>query len=135
MCSIQRACLRRYDAPHRGLWVQPLWAVSCAIRGQACAKPLYPRGTHHHGRCPHADNLFEEVAPAAVLDARANENGTRDFLVKWPDGAEDSWVRKNPKALQQGNPLGAGAAAAEGSWVRTLTNPRGAPGCVALTKP
>lgn len=42
-----------------------------------------------------ADNLFEEVEPAAVLDTRANENGTRDFLVKWPDGAEDSWVRVN----------------------------------------
>ena len=32
-----------------------------------------------------------------MLDARANENGTRDFLVKWPDGAEDSWVRPQRK--------------------------------------
>ena len=44
--------------------------------------------------CPcNADNLFEEVEPATILDTRANENGTRDFLVKWRDGAEDSWVR------------------------------------------
>ena len=40
-----------------------------------------------------ADNLFEEVEPVAVLKARKNENGTRDFLVKWSDGTEDSWVR------------------------------------------
>ena len=40
-----------------------------------------------------ADNLFEEVEPVAVLKARKNENGTRDFLVKWSDGSEDSWVR------------------------------------------
>ncbi len=39
-----------------------------------------------------ADNLFEEVEPVAVLKARKNENGTRDFLVKWSDGSEDSWV-------------------------------------------
>lgn len=40
-----------------------------------------------------ADNLFEEIEPMAILKARKNENGTRDFLVKWSDGAEDSWVR------------------------------------------
>ncbi len=39
-----------------------------------------------------ADNLFEEVEPVAVLKARKNENGTRDFLVKWSDGSEDAWV-------------------------------------------
>jgi len=37
--------------------------------------------------------LFEEVAPAALLDDRPCENGSRDFLVQWPDGAEDSWAR------------------------------------------
>lgn len=58
-----------------------------------------------HSRCTHwlsfacADNLFEEVEPAAVLDTRANENGTRDYLVKWPDGAEDSWVRARDEIL------------------------------------
>ena len=40
-----------------------------------------------------ADCLFEEVTPAALLDDRPCENGTRDFLVQWSDGAEDSWVR------------------------------------------
>ena len=39
-----------------------------------------------------ADCLFEEVTPAALLDDRPCENGTRDFLVQWSDGAEDSWV-------------------------------------------
>jgi hypothetical protein len=39
-----------------------------------------------------AGNLFEEVEPAAILEDRKNENGTRDFLVKWSDGTEDSWV-------------------------------------------
>lgn len=33
------------------------------------------------------------MEPAAILKARKNENGTRDFLVQWSDGAEDSWVR------------------------------------------
>ena len=39
-----------------------------------------------------ADNLFEEVEPAVILKDRKNENGTRDFLVKWADGEEDTWV-------------------------------------------
>ena len=39
------------------------------------------------------DNLFEEVEPAVILKDRKNENGTRDFLVKWADGEEDTWVR------------------------------------------
>ncbi len=41
-----------------------------------------------------ADCLFEEVTPAALLDDRPCENGTRDFLVQWSDGAEDCWVRR-----------------------------------------
>ncbi|KAK9845331.1 hypothetical protein WJX81_003616 [Elliptochloris bilobata] len=41
-----------------------------------------------------SDCLFEEVTPAALLDDRPCENGTRDFLVKWSDGAEDSWVNQ-----------------------------------------
>ncbi len=41
---------------------------------------------------PPADNLFEEVEPAVILKDRKNENGTRDFLVKWADGEEDTWV-------------------------------------------
>lgn len=42
--------------------------------------------------CTPADNLFEEVEPAVILKDRKNENGTRDFLVKWADGKEDTWV-------------------------------------------
>jgi hypothetical protein len=40
-----------------------------------------------------AGNLFEEVEPAVILKDRKNENGTRDFLVKWADGEEDTWVK------------------------------------------
>ena len=39
-----------------------------------------------------AGNLFEEVEPSVILKDRKTENGTRDFLVKWADGEEDSWV-------------------------------------------
>lgn len=49
-----------------------------------------------------ADNLFEEVEPVAVLKARKNENGTRDFLVKWSDGSEDSWVSALHTILRMG---------------------------------
>ena len=35
------------------------------------------------------DNLFEDVEPAAVLDSRDNEEeGHREFLVRWQDGRE-----------------------------------------------
>eukprot|EP00884_Botryococcus_braunii_P011970 jgi/Botrbrau1/20774/Bobra.0156s0006.1 len=36
--------------------------------------------------------LFDEMEPLEILKVRANENGSRDFLVRWPDGHEDSWV-------------------------------------------
>lgn len=32
------------------------------------------------------------MEPAIILKDRKNENGTRDFLVKWADGEEDTWV-------------------------------------------
>ena len=32
------------------------------------------------------------MEPSVILKDRKNENGTRDFLVKWADGEEDSWV-------------------------------------------
>ncbi|KAK9828851.1 hypothetical protein WJX72_002407 [[Myrmecia] bisecta] len=38
------------------------------------------------------ENLFEDVEPIQILDARTTDNGTREFLVQWPDGVEDSWV-------------------------------------------
>lgn len=41
-----------------------------------------------------ADTLYDELAPMQVLDARpAAEEGCREFLIQWPDGAPDSWVR------------------------------------------
>jgi hypothetical protein len=39
--------------------------------------------------------LYEDVAPAAVLRKRApaiGEDGPTMFLVRWRDGAEDSWL-------------------------------------------
>ena len=38
-----------------------------------------------------AENLYEEVEPVAVLDARVSDAG-REFLVKFPDAEEDFWV-------------------------------------------
>ena len=38
-----------------------------------------------------AENLYEEVEPVAVLDARLSDAG-REFLVKFLDAEEDSWV-------------------------------------------
>jgi len=38
------------------------------------------------------ENTYEEIAPAAVLEARTREDGTREFLCQWEDGQEDSWV-------------------------------------------
>ena len=32
------------------------------------------------------------MEPSVILKDRKNENGMRDFLVKWADGEEDSWV-------------------------------------------
>lgn len=37
------------------------------------------------------ENLYEEVEPVAVTDARLSDGG-REFLVKFPDAEEDSWV-------------------------------------------
>ncbi|KAL3161794.1 Signal recognition particle 43 kDa protein, chloroplastic [Trebouxia sp. C0009 RCD-2024] len=37
------------------------------------------------------ENLYEEVEPVAVLDARVSDAG-REFLVKFPDAEEDAWV-------------------------------------------
>ena len=38
-----------------------------------------------------AENLYEEVEPVAVLDARLADGG-REFLVRFPDAEEPSWV-------------------------------------------
>ncbi len=46
---------------------------------------------YYYYYCYYADNLYEEVEPVAVLDARLSDGG-REFLVKFPDAEEDSWV-------------------------------------------
>ena len=38
------------------------------------------------------ENLFEDVAPGQVLASREAADGTREFLVQWPDGRDHSWV-------------------------------------------
>lgn len=39
-----------------------------------------------------AGNLFEEVLPKKVLDCRTATNGSKEYLLQWLDGSEDSWV-------------------------------------------
>ena len=48
-------------------------------------------GTSRNRLAGNAENLYEEVEPVAVTDARLSESG-REFLVKFPDAEEDSWV-------------------------------------------
>lgn len=43
-------------------------------------------------------NLFEEVLPRKVLEARTLANGKKEFLVQWMDGSEDSWVKQSDMA-------------------------------------
>ncbi len=45
--------------------------------------------------CVCAENLYEEVEPVAVLDARLCDGG-REFLVTFPDAEEDAWVISKP---------------------------------------
>ena len=40
-----------------------------------------------------ADNLYEDVEPVAILEARMNEESRREFRVQWPDAEDSSWVR------------------------------------------
>ena len=40
------------------------------------------------------------MEPSVILKDRKNENGTRDFLVKWADGEEDSWVSHTDTGVQ-----------------------------------
>ena len=38
-------------------------------------------------------SLYEETDPEQLLQVRGGDAGApREFLVKWADGAEDSWV-------------------------------------------
>jgi signal recognition particle protein len=47
---------------------------------------------------PPTDHLFEEVEPASILRARPTPAGSREFLVTWPDGRDDSWVPQSDLA-------------------------------------
>jgi hypothetical protein len=39
------------------------------------------------------DTMYDVLEPRQLLDVRTNEDGTKDFLVQWPDDTPDSWVR------------------------------------------
>lgn len=39
-----------------------------------------------------AGTLYDELEPRQLLESRTNEDGTKDYLVQWPDDAPDSWV-------------------------------------------
>ena len=39
-----------------------------------------------------AENLYEDVEPVAILEARMNDASQREFQVQWPDAEEPSWV-------------------------------------------
>ena len=40
-----------------------------------------------------ADTMYDVLEPRQLLDVRTNEDGTKDYLVQWPDDTPDSWVR------------------------------------------
>lgn len=42
--------------------------------------------------CAVADNLYEDIEPVALLEARVNDASQREFQVQWPDAEESSWV-------------------------------------------
>lgn len=73
------------------------WLKRCSVT--ACAGQLSPVLPGAEKDTAGAGNLFEEVEPAVILKDRKNENGTRDFLVKWADGGEDTWVSVFPQIL------------------------------------
>ena len=37
--------------------------------------------------------MYDVLEPRQLLDVRTNEDGTKDYLVQWPDDTPDSWVR------------------------------------------
>lgn len=42
--------------------------------------------------CTAADNLYEDIEPTAIVEARVNDASQREFQVQWPDAKEPSWV-------------------------------------------
>lgn len=40
-------------------------------------------------------HVYEDVLPAAILAVRETDEGGRQFLVQWDDGADDSWVAED----------------------------------------
>lgn len=70
-----------------------MWKI-CVPPNQASKTVSFAKVSHGTSRnrlVGNADNLYEEVEPVAVTDARLSESG-REFLVKFPDAEEDSWV-------------------------------------------
>ncbi len=52
-----------------------------------------------HAQYAHAGDLYDEVEPATILDARKGDGPKkREFLVKFSDGHEDCWVLEKDMA-------------------------------------
>lgn len=64
-----------------------------------------------------AENTYEEVEPAAVIEARTKEDGTREFLMRWADGEEDSWVAEKHVSVEVMNDFDQGLEYAEAEEV------------------
>lgn len=45
------------------------------------------------------DVLYEDVEPEAILEVRENEDGTKDYLVRFTDDVDDMWI--NEKLVSQ----------------------------------
>jgi hypothetical protein len=43
--------------------------------------------------------MYDVLEPRQLLDVRTNEDGTKDYLVQWPDDTPDSWVRHDAHAI------------------------------------
>lgn len=67
------------------------------------------------------ENLYEEVEPVAVVDARLSDGG-REFLVKFPDAEEDSWVNSKYVAEDLVEDFDAGLEYAEAECILDVHN-------------
>lgn len=45
--------------------------------------------------------MYDVLEPRQLLDVRTNENGTKDYLVQWPDDTPDSWVRHRDSSIMR----------------------------------
>jgi hypothetical protein len=73
------------------------WQTPAEGQAQLVATVMYPSaGADRPALTRLAGTLFDELEPRQLLDVRTNEDGTKDFLVQWPDEAPDSWVGPRP---------------------------------------